>query len=100
MVTIIDEPGSCYIVNDEPKPHLYRSWKVVEKRDIPMHDKLYGIFFTENDTINGSWTQKFMKCYFSTVEGAKEYLHKEILPHSVKKSELIRHGILPKEVEA
>ena len=40
-----------------------------------------------------------MKCYFSTVEGAKEYLHKEILPHSVKKSELIRHGILPKEVE-
>lgn len=89
-MTIIDEPGMAYIVNDEPRPGLLRSWKVVIRGD------MYGVFFTENDTKNGSWTQKFMPYRFQTAEGAKHYLH-ELLSFSVKKAELIRHGIIPKE---
>ena len=90
---IIDEPGMAYIVNDEPKPGLYRSWKVVQRGE------RYGVFFTENDQNNGSWKQQFMRYTFETVEGAKGYLH-ELLGYSVKKSELIKNGIIPKGAEA
>ena len=86
-VTIIDEPGNCYIVNNEPRPGLFRSWKVVCRGD------RYGVFFTENEPTAGSWTQKIMPGLFDSVDEAKSHLH-ELLHGMVKKSELIEAGIL------
>lgn len=64
--TIDNQPGFCYVVNDEPANGIYESMRVVKR------GKKFKVKSTYNNTITGEWMMDLSAKEFDTVEEAIE----------------------------
>lgn len=62
--TINNQPGFCYVVNDEPEPGIYESMRIVKR------GKKFKVKSTYNNTITGEWVMDLSVKEFDTVEEA------------------------------
>lgn len=62
--TIDNQPGFCYVVNDELTPGIYESMRIVKR------GKKFKVKSTYNNTITGEWVMDLSAKEFDTVEEA------------------------------
>ena len=62
--TIDNQPGFCYVVNDELENGIYESMRVVKR------GKKFKVKSTYNNTITGDWMMDLSVKEFDTVEEA------------------------------